>query len=77
MAPIAVSAPLTAIAAPTDHASHTGSAGRLTGCCQPDSAGTWKPASEQERVNYFDEYRRRTPEKIIGGSIYLFREDGR
>ena len=23
-----------------------------------------------------DEYRRRTPEKVFGGSIYLFREDG-
>jgi hypothetical protein len=29
--------------------------------------------SESERVNYFDEYRRRTPEKIFGGSIYLYR----
>jgi hypothetical protein len=32
--------------------------------------------TEEERVNTFDEYRRRTPEKIFGGSIYLFREDG-
>ncbi|MBV8856265.1 MAG: glycosyltransferase family 39 protein [Acidobacteria bacterium] len=29
--------------------------------------------NEYERVNYFDEYRRRTPEKIFGGSIYLYR----
>ncbi|HEX8352723.1 MAG TPA: glycosyltransferase family 39 protein [Pyrinomonadaceae bacterium] len=29
--------------------------------------------TEEERVNYFDEYRRRTPEKIFGGSIYLYR----
>jgi hypothetical protein len=48
----------------------------LNGSTVPDNAGTWKPASEEERVNMFDEYRRRTPETIIGGSIYLFREDG-
>ena len=35
-----------------------------------------RPVTEEERVNTFDEYRRRTPEKIFGGSIYLFREDG-
>jgi hypothetical protein len=29
--------------------------------------------NEYERVNYFDDYRRRTPEKIFGGSIYLYR----
>ncbi len=29
--------------------------------------------NEYARVNYFDEYRRRTPEKIFGGSIYLYR----
>jgi hypothetical protein len=48
----------------------------LNGSTVPDSAGSWKPATEAERVNYFDEYRRRTPEKVFGGSIYLFREDG-
>lgn len=31
------------------------------------------PLPETERVNYFDEYRRRAPEKIFGGSIYLYR----
>jgi len=31
------------------------------------------PLSETERVNYFDQYRRRTPEKIFGNSIYLYR----
>ena len=36
-----------------------------------------RPVTEEERVNTFDEYRRRTPEKVFGGSIYLFREDGR
>jgi hypothetical protein len=37
----------------------------------------WHPATEEERINAFDEYRRRTPEKVFGGSIYLFREDAR
>jgi hypothetical protein len=32
------------------------------------------PLTDEQRVNYFEEYRRRTPEKIFGGSIYLFRE---
>jgi hypothetical protein len=35
-----------------------------------------RPVTDEERVNTFDEYRHRTPEKIFGGSIYLFREDG-
>lgn len=30
--------------------------------------------TEAERVNYFDAYRRRTPEAVFGDSIYLFRE---
>jgi 4-amino-4-deoxy-L-arabinose transferase-like glycosyltransferase len=29
--------------------------------------------SDEQRVNFFDEYRRRTPEVIIGDSIYVFR----
>ncbi|HEX7313527.1 MAG TPA: glycosyltransferase family 39 protein [Pyrinomonadaceae bacterium] len=29
--------------------------------------------NEYERVNYFDDYRRRAPEKVFGGSIYLYR----
>lgn len=29
--------------------------------------------TEEQRVNYFDEFRRRKPEKIFGGSIYLYR----
>jgi len=37
--------------------------------------GHW--ANEIERQNFFDAYRRRTPEAIIGGSVYLFREDER
>jgi hypothetical protein len=32
--------------------------------------------TDEERVNVYDEYRHRTPEKIFGGSIYLYREDG-
>ena len=34
-----------------------------------------RPATESERVNFFDNYRHRTPEAVFGGSIYLFRED--
>lgn len=34
-----------------------------------------RPATESERVNFFDKYRRRTPEAVFGGSIYLYRED--
>lgn len=30
--------------------------------------------TEQERVNYFDTYRHRTPEAVFGGSIYLYRQ---
>ena len=29
--------------------------------------------TQAQRVNYFDEYRHRTPEAIIGNSIYVFR----
>jgi 4-amino-4-deoxy-L-arabinose transferase-like glycosyltransferase len=29
--------------------------------------------TEEQRVNYFDSYRRRAPEKVFGGSIYLYR----
>ena len=33
--------------------------------------------TDTERVNKFDDYRRRTPEKIFGGSIYLYKEQYR
>jgi hypothetical protein len=33
-----------------------------------------RPLTEAERVNYFDAYRRRIPEAVFGGTIYLFRE---
>jgi hypothetical protein len=49
----------------------------LNGSTVPEHMRGERPATDEERVNYFDEYRRRTPEQIIGGSIYLFREDGR
>jgi hypothetical protein len=29
--------------------------------------------SEEQRVNYFDAYRRRVPEAVFGNSIYLYR----
>jgi len=35
-----------------------------------------RPATESERVNFFDKYRHQTPEAVFGGSIYLYREDG-
>ncbi|HEX7956302.1 MAG TPA: glycosyltransferase family 39 protein [Pyrinomonadaceae bacterium] len=49
----------------------------LNGSTVPGYEVGGRPATEEERVNTFDEYRRRTPEKIFGGSIYLFREDDR
>jgi len=35
-----------------------------------------RPATESERVNFFDKYRHQTPEAVFGGSIYLYRADG-
>jgi len=46
----------------------------LNGSTVPGHARDGRWTTEEERVNAFDEYRRRTPEKIFGGSIYLFRE---
>lgn len=46
----------------------------LNGSTVPGYERDGRPVTEEERVNTFDEYRRRTPEKIFGGSIYLFRE---
>lgn len=48
----------------------------LNGSTVPEALkiqGRW--ATETERQNFFDAYRRRTPEAIIGGSIYLYRDD--
>jgi 4-amino-4-deoxy-L-arabinose transferase-like glycosyltransferase len=45
----------------------------LNGSVVPGDFDDGEELTESERVNYFDEYRRRTPEKIFGGSIYLYR----
>lgn len=50
----------------------------LNGSTVPEALkiqGRW--ATETELQNFFDAYRRRTPEAIIGGSIYLYRDDQR
>jgi hypothetical protein len=49
----------------------------LNGSTVPNYDRGGRPATDEERVNTFDEYRRRAPERVFGGSIYLFREDGR
>jgi signal transduction histidine kinase len=49
----------------------------LNGSTVPGYERDGRAVTDDERVNTFDEYRRRTPEKIFGGSIYLFREDAR
>jgi hypothetical protein len=46
----------------------------LNGSTVPGHERDGRTVTEEERVNTFEEYRRRTPEKIFGGSIYLFRE---
>ena len=44
----------------------------LNGSTVPDRIGdVW--LTQEQRVNYFDHYRRRTPEKVFGNSIYLYR----
>jgi 4-amino-4-deoxy-L-arabinose transferase-like glycosyltransferase len=45
----------------------------LNGSTVPSEFDEGWELNEYERVNYFDDYRRRTPEKIFGGSIYLYR----
>jgi len=48
----------------------------LNGSTIPEATkvqGRW--VTEPERQNLFDAYRRRTPEAIIGGSIYIYRDD--
>ncbi|HEU5237695.1 MAG TPA: hypothetical protein VFU37_11165, partial [Pyrinomonadaceae bacterium] len=50
----------------------------LNGSTIPEATkiqGRW--VTEPERQNLFDAYRRRTPEAIIGGSIYIYRDDQR
>lgn len=46
----------------------------LNGSTMPEGQIHGRRLTEDERVNFFDEYRHRTPETIIGGSIYVFRE---
>ncbi|HJQ31723.1 MAG TPA: glycosyltransferase family 39 protein [Pyrinomonadaceae bacterium] len=45
----------------------------LNGSTVPGGFDDGTELTEGERVNYFDEYRRRAPEKVFGGSIYLYR----
>ena len=45
----------------------------LNGSTVPDGFDDGTRLTEEERVNYFDEFRRREPERIFGGSIYLYR----
>ena len=47
----------------------------LNGSTMPETMIGGRPATESERVNFFDKYRHRTPEAVFGGSIYLYRED--
>ena len=69
---------LDALSAPPGAARYTAiGASFLNGSTVAGYERDGRPVTEEERVNTFDEYRRRTPEKIFGGSIYLFREDGR
>ncbi|HJZ79476.1 MAG TPA: glycosyltransferase family 39 protein, partial [Pyrinomonadaceae bacterium] len=51
-------------------------AGFLNGSIVPEAIkiqGRW--VTETERRNFFDAYRGRAPEAIIGGSVYLFRDE--
>ena len=45
----------------------------LNGSTVPGGFDDGTELTEDQRVNYFDEYRRRTPERVFGGSIYLYR----
>jgi hypothetical protein len=45
----------------------------LNGSTVPSEFEEGWELNEYERVNYFEDYRRRTPERIFGGSIYLYR----
>jgi hypothetical protein len=45
----------------------------LNGSTVPGGFDDGTVLTEEQRVNYFDGFRRRTPEKIFGGSIYLYR----
>jgi hypothetical protein len=45
----------------------------LNGSVVPGGFDNGIELTEGQRVNYFDDFRRRTPEKVFGGSIYLYR----
>jgi hypothetical protein len=45
----------------------------LNGSTVPGGFDNGVELTAEQRVNYFDEFRHRTPEKIFGGSIYLYR----
>ncbi|MBC7930870.1 MAG: glycosyltransferase family 39 protein [Rubrivivax sp.] len=45
----------------------------LNGSTVPGGFDNGVELTKEQRVNYFDEFRRRAPEKIFGGSIYLYR----
>ncbi|HYH84321.1 MAG TPA: glycosyltransferase family 39 protein [Pyrinomonadaceae bacterium] len=45
----------------------------LNGSTVPGGFDNGIELTEEQRVNYFDEFRHREPEKIFGGSIYLYR----
>jgi hypothetical protein len=49
------------------------SASYLNGSVNPGLIVNGRPLTEEERVNLFAEYRYRVPEKVFGGSIYLYR----
>lgn len=45
----------------------------LNGSTVPEALSHIHWSNDAERVNYFDAYRHRTPEAVIGNSIYLYR----
>ena len=45
----------------------------LNGSTVPRAFDDGTELTEEQRVNYFDAYRRRAPETVFGGSIYLYR----
>ena len=45
----------------------------LNGSTVPGGFDSGVELTHEQRVNYFDQFRHRTPEKIFGGSIYLYR----
>ncbi|HEX7958069.1 MAG TPA: hypothetical protein VF508_14065, partial [Pyrinomonadaceae bacterium] len=45
----------------------------LNGSTVPAGFDDGTELTEEQRVNYFERYRRLTPEKVFGGSLYLYR----